>query len=161
MQRSYNISQTQERIKLFISLTHEVGHNLAHGGSKDEVLEDAGDEGEGHAEHRHHQVADRQREQEGVGDGAHALIDRQHHDDEQVANYAEEEDERVEQDPQCVVPVCHTMGGERQFYMRVNIIMLSPLAASSLYSRVRAITSATDKVIQGLKKEKVKQEEDI
>lgn len=115
MQRLYNISQSQKRVFepnfSSVSLTHEVGHDLAHGGSKDEVLEDAGDEGEGHAEHRHHQVADRQREQKGVGDSAHALIDRQHHDDEQVANYAEEEDERVEQDPQCVVPVCHTVGG--------------------------------------------------
>ncbi len=75
------------------SLTHKVGHDLAHGGSKDEVLEDAGDEGERHAEDGHHQVADSQRQQEGVGDGAHALIDREHYDDQQVANYTQEEDE--------------------------------------------------------------------
>lgn len=75
------------------SLTHEVGHYLAHGGTEDEVLEDAGDEGEGHAEDGHHQVTDGERQQEGVGHGAHALIDRQHHNDQQVANYAQEEDE--------------------------------------------------------------------
>lgn len=43
------------------SLTHEVGHYLAHGSSKDEVLEDAGDEGKGHAEDSHHQVTDSER----------------------------------------------------------------------------------------------------
>lgn len=86
-------------------LTHEVGHYLAHGGSKDEVLEDAGDEGEGHAEDGHHQVADGERQQEGVGHGAHALVDRQHHDDQQVAEHTQNEDERVEQDPQCVVVI--------------------------------------------------------
>lgn len=75
------------------SLTHEVGHYLAHGGSKDEVLEDAGDEGERHAEDGHHQVTDSQRQQKGVGDGAHALVGRQHHDDQQVANYTQGEDE--------------------------------------------------------------------
>lgn len=74
-------------------LTHEVGHYLAHGSSKDKVLEDAGDEGEGHAEDGHHQIADGERQQEGVGHGAHALIDRQHHDDEQVAYYTQDEDE--------------------------------------------------------------------
>lgn len=86
-------------------LTHQVGHYLAHGRSEDEVLEDAGDESEGHAEDSHHQVTEGERQQEGVGHSAHALVDRQHHDDEQVANDAQEEDERVEQDPQCVVPV--------------------------------------------------------
>lgn len=91
-------------------LTHQVGHYLAHGGAKDEVLQDAGDEREGHADDGHHQVADGQRQQEGVGDGAHALVDRQHHDDEQVAGDAQEEDERVEQDPQRVVAVCHAAG---------------------------------------------------
>lgn len=84
-------------------LTHEVGHYLAHGGPEDEVLEDAGDEGEGHAEDGHHQVTDGERQQEGVGDGSHALVDRQHHDDQQVAEHAQEEDEGVEQDPQRVV----------------------------------------------------------
>lgn len=75
------------------SLTHEVGHNFAHRGAKDEVLEDAGDEREGHTDNRHHQVADSQRQQEGVGHRAHAFIDCQHHDDQKVSNHAEEEDE--------------------------------------------------------------------
>ena len=88
-----------------LPLTHQLGHYLAHGRSKDEVLEDAGDESEGHAEDGHHQVAEGERQQEGVGHRAHALVDRQHHDDEQVANDAQEEDEGVEQDPQCVVPI--------------------------------------------------------
>lgn len=85
------------------SLTHEVGHYLAHGSSKDEVLEDVGDEGEGHTKESHHQVADGERQQEGVGHGAHALVDGQHQDDQQVAKDAQEEDEGVEQDLQCVV----------------------------------------------------------
>lgn len=42
------------------SLTHEVGDRLAHSSAKDKVLQDIGDEGEGHAEDGHHQVADRQ-----------------------------------------------------------------------------------------------------
>lgn len=75
------------------SLTHEVGHYLAHGGSEDEVLEDVRDEGEGHAEDRHHKVTDGERQQEGVGHGAHALVDRQHHDDQQVAEHTQKEDE--------------------------------------------------------------------
>lgn len=58
------------------SLTHEVGDYLAHGSSKDKVLKDAGDEVEGHAEDGHHQVTDGKRQQEGVGHGAHALVDR-------------------------------------------------------------------------------------
>lgn len=85
------------------SLTHEVGHYLAHGSSKDEILEDAGDEGEGHAEDCHHQVTDGEWQQEGVGHSAHALIDGQHHNDQQVSEHAQEEDERVEQDSQRVV----------------------------------------------------------
>lgn len=82
------------------TLTHEVGDGLAHGASEDEVLQDVGDEGEGHAEDGHHEVADRQRQQEGVGDGPHALVQDQDHDDQQVAEDAEQEDERVEQDAQ-------------------------------------------------------------
>lgn len=83
-------------------LTHEVGHYLAHGGSKDEVLQEVGDEGEGHAEDGHHQVADCQRQQEGVGDCPHALVDCQDHDNEQVAQHTEEEYDRIEQDTQRV-----------------------------------------------------------
>lgn len=86
-------SLVQPTFPSLLNLTHEVGHYLAHGSSEDEVLEDAGDEGEGHAEHSHHQVTDSERQQEGVGHGAHALIDRQHYNDEEVANYTQEEDE--------------------------------------------------------------------
>lgn len=83
-------------------LTHEVGDSLAHGSPEDEVLQDVRDEGEGHAEDGHHQVADRQRQQEGVGDGPHALVQHQDHNDQQVAEDAEQEDERVEEDTQRV-----------------------------------------------------------
>lgn len=83
-------------------LTHEVGDGLAHGASEDEVLQDVGDQGEWHAEDGHHEVADGQRQQEGVGDGPHALVQHQDHDDQQVAEDAEQEDERVEQDAQRV-----------------------------------------------------------
>lgn len=82
--------------------THQVGDYLAHGGSEDEVLQDVWDEREGHAEDGHHQVADRQRQQEGVGDGPHALVQRQDDDDQQVAEDAEQEDERVQQDTEGV-----------------------------------------------------------
>lgn len=103
-------------LKFILCLTHKVGHDLAHGGTKDEVLQYAGDEGEGHAEHGHHQVADSQRQQEGVGHGPHALVDRQHHDDEQVPDHAHEEDECVEEDPQCEVPICPTQAHNKEFY---------------------------------------------
>lgn len=85
-----------------LSLTHEVGHDLAHGCSKYEVLEDVGDEGEGHAEDGHHQVAHSERQQEGVSDGAHSLVDSEDHNDEQVSKDTQEEDERVKQDPERV-----------------------------------------------------------
>lgn len=81
------------QLKHILCLTHKVGHGLAHGSSKDEILQYAGDEGEGHAEHSHHQVADSQRQQEGVGHSPHALVDRQHHDDEQVPDHTHKEDE--------------------------------------------------------------------
>lgn len=97
--------QSPSRPSTHASLTHEVGHYLAHGCPEDEVLEDAGDEGKGHTEDDHHQIADGQRQQEGVGDGAHALVDRQHHDDQQVSEHTQEEDEGVEQDPQRVVVI--------------------------------------------------------
>lgn len=83
-------------------LTHEVGDGLAHGRSKYEVLQDVGDEGERHAEDRHHQVADRQRQQEAVCDGPHALVHHQDDDDQQVAKDAEQEDQQVEQDAERV-----------------------------------------------------------
>lgn len=69
--------------------THEIGHNLAHGSSKDEVFQQIWDECEGHAKHSHHQVTDSQREEEGVGDRPHSFIHYQNHNDEQVAKYAE------------------------------------------------------------------------
>lgn len=84
------------------NLTHEVGDRFTHGGSEDEVLQHVGDEREGHAEDSHHQVTDCQRQQERVGDRAHALVDRQDHNDQQVAKHTEEEDYRVEQDTQRV-----------------------------------------------------------
>lgn len=83
-------------------LTHKIGNDLAHGSPEDEVLQDVGDEGERHAEDGHHQVADRQRQQEGVGDGSHALVQNEDHDDQQVAKDAEQEDDCVEQDTQRV-----------------------------------------------------------
>lgn len=86
-------------------LTHEVHDQLAHAGAKDEVPHEVGDEGEGHAHQGHHQVADGQRQQEEVGDGAHAPVPHQHGDDEAVAQHAEEEDEAVEDDPHCLVDV--------------------------------------------------------
>lgn len=93
-------------------LTHEVGDCLAHSGAKDEVLQDVGNEGKGHAEDGHHQVADRQRQQEGVGDGAHALVHGQHDDDEQIAKHAQQEDEDVEQNAEGV-HLCGERGKER------------------------------------------------
>ena len=81
------------------NLTHEVGDHFTHGGSEDEVLQQVWDEREGHAEDSQHQVTYCQRQQEGVSDRAHALIDRQDHNDQKVAKDAEQEDERVKQDP--------------------------------------------------------------
>lgn len=94
------------------ALTHEVGDRLAHSGTKDKVLQDVGDEGEGHAEDGHHQVANRQRQQEGVGDGAHSLVHGQHDDDEQIAKHAQQEDEDVQQDAKGV-HLCGKRGKER------------------------------------------------
>lgn len=78
--------------------THEVGDGLAHSGAEDEVLEQVGDEVEGHTEDSQHEVTDGQREQKAVGDGSHALVEHQHSDDEQVPKHTQEEDESVEQD---------------------------------------------------------------
>lgn len=104
------------QLKHILCLTHKVGHGLAHGSSKDEILQYAGDEGEGHAEHSHHQVADSQRQQEGVGHSPHALVDRQHHDDEQVPDHTHKEDEWVEEDPKREVPICSTHKHTQQTY---------------------------------------------
>lgn len=81
-------------------LTHEISDDLAHNGPEDEILQQIGDESEGHAEDRHHEVTDGQRQQEGVCDSAHTLVYDQHHDDQQVAEDAQEEDEGVEEDSQ-------------------------------------------------------------
>lgn len=85
-----------------VMLTHKIGHNLAHGCAEDEVLQDVGNKGEGHTEDANHQVADSQRQQEGVGDGPHALVQHQDQDDQQVAKDTEEKDEHVEHDAQRV-----------------------------------------------------------
>lgn len=97
-------------------LTHEVRDDLAHCSSEDEVLQDVGDEGKRHAENGHHQVADRQRQQEGVGDRPHALVHHQDDDNEQVAKDAEQEDECVEQDPKRV----HLYQSEEQHHQRIE-----------------------------------------
>lgn len=83
-------------------LTHKVGDSLAHGGPEDEVWQDVGDQCEGHTEDRHHQVTERQRQQEAVGDRAHALVHHQDDDDQQVADDAQEKDEQVEEDAEGV-----------------------------------------------------------
>lgn len=88
--------------KIIKQLTHEVGDDLAHGSSEDEVLQDVGDEGEGHTEDGHHEVTHCQRQEEGVGDGPHALVHYQDDDNQQVAKDAHKEDERVKQDAQRV-----------------------------------------------------------
>lgn len=75
--------------------THEICYDLAHGSSKNEVLQQIWDEGEGHAEHSHHQITDSQREEEGVGDCPHSFIHHQNHNDQQVAKDTEQEYQRV------------------------------------------------------------------
>lgn len=85
--------------RIGVQLTHEIGNGLAHGGSKNEVLQQIRDESERHAEDGHHEITDSQREQEGVCDRAHALVHHQYHDDQQVAKHTQEEDQRVEKDP--------------------------------------------------------------
>lgn len=87
-------------------LTHEVHDQLAHPGAEDEVPHEIGDEREGDADHRDHEVAGGQRQQEEVGDGPHALVPHQDGDDEAVAQNAEQEDQAVEEDPYRLVDVC-------------------------------------------------------
>lgn len=87
------------------ALTHEVHDQFAHPGTEDEVSHEVGDESEGDADHRDHQVAGGQRQQEEVGDGPHALVPHQHGDDKAVAQDAEQEDEAVEDDPHRLVDV--------------------------------------------------------
>lgn len=93
-------------LDLQAALTHEVHDQLAHPGTEDEVPHEVGDEREGDADHRDHQVAGGQRQQEEVGDGPHALVPHQHGDDEAVAQNAEQEDQAVEDDPHRLVDVC-------------------------------------------------------
>lgn len=90
--------------KSFI-LTHEVHDQLAHAGAEDEVPHEVRDEGEGDAHQGDHQVADGQRQQEEVGDRPHALVPHQDGEDEAVAQDAEEEDEAVEDDPDCLIDI--------------------------------------------------------
>lgn len=100
------------------TLTHEVHDQLAHPGTEDEVPHEVGDEREGDADHRHHQVAGGQRQQEEVGDGPHALVPHQHGDDEAVAQDAEQEDQAVEDDPHRLVDVC---GGDEDTRARQRL----------------------------------------
>lgn len=86
-------------------LTHEVHDYLADAGAEDEVPHEVGDEGEGNADDGDHQVTDGQGQQEEVGDSPHAPVPHQDSDDEAVAQDAEEEDEAVEDDPDCLVDV--------------------------------------------------------
>ena len=88
-----------------LGLTHEVHDQLAYPAAEDEVLHEVGDEGEGDADDGHHQVADGQGEQEQVGDRPHAPVPHQDRDYEAVAQHAEEEDEAVEDDPDCLVDI--------------------------------------------------------
>lgn len=90
---------------IIISLTHEVHNQFAHSSAKDEIPHEVGDEGEGDADQRDHQVADGQRQQEEVGDGSHAPVPHQHGNDEAVAQDAEEEDEAVEDDSHRLVDI--------------------------------------------------------
>lgn len=108
----WQIHRNLHSSSFFPALTHEVGHYLAHRSSKDEILEDAGDQGEGHAENSHHQVTDGERQQKGVGHSAHALVGCQHHNNQQVAKHAQEEDERVKKNPQCVVLIWYRKRAE-------------------------------------------------
>lgn len=51
-----------EEIK--VHLTHKIGHNLAHGSSKNEILQQVWNKSEGHAENSHHEITNSQGEQE-------------------------------------------------------------------------------------------------
>lgn len=103
--KSHHLS-SEVVLDLQAALTHEVHDQLAHPGTEDEVPHEVGDEREGDADHRDHQVAGGQRQQEEVGDGPHALVPHQHGDDEAVAQDAEQEDQAVEDDPHRLVDVC-------------------------------------------------------
>lgn len=102
------------------ALTHEVHDQLAHPGTEDEVPHEVGDEREGDADHRDHQVAGGQRQQEEVGDGPHALVPHQHGDDEAVAQDAEQEDQAVEDDPHRLVDVCGGGGEDTRTRQRLR-----------------------------------------
>lgn len=78
-----------------VNLTHKIGHNLAHGSSKDEILQQVGNKSEGHADNSHHKITNGQGEQEWVGHRPHSLIYHQNHNDEQITKHAQQEYERV------------------------------------------------------------------
>ena len=80
--------------------TLQEGDDLAHEVAEDEVLQDWPHEREGHAEDAAEQVGDAEVQQVDVGDGAHLGVLDQRHEDEHVAEDAEEEDQRVEADLQ-------------------------------------------------------------
>ena len=86
-------------------LTHEVHNQLAHASTEHEVPHEVGDEREGDADQRNHQVGHGQRQQEQVGDRPHAPVAHQHGDDEGVAEHAEEEDEAVQHDADRLIDV--------------------------------------------------------
>lgn len=91
-----------------VAHTHEVHDQLAHADAEDEVFHEVGDEGEGDAHQRDHEVAHSQGEQEQVGDRPHPPVPHQHCDDEAVAQQAEEEDQAVEENPDGPVDVWET-----------------------------------------------------
>lgn len=85
--------------------TLHVPDEHAHRLAEHEVAHERGDEREGHAEGRQQQVTDGQVEEEDVRHGAHAVVLRQSHDDEHVADHGEQEDDRVDRHVKLAAPV--------------------------------------------------------
>lgn len=86
-------------------LTHEVHDQFADASPKNEVPHQVGDESEGDADQRHHQVTDGQWQQEQVSDRPHPSVPDQDSDDETVPQDTEQEDDAVEDDPHRLVNV--------------------------------------------------------
>lgn len=93
-------------------LTHEVGGGLANGASKDEILEQVGDEVEWHAEEAEHEVADGQGQQEDVSDSSHPLVPNQHRDDQRVPQHAEQEYQGIQENLHSWLPLCKEERGQ-------------------------------------------------